>query len=104
MAKKSKSTQRRVQDIADELGQAAVRLREALDEARPATASELEAVRNDLKALTARVGKLEAGGASAAKRAPATKTTTRRAAAPRASATAASKVPAARAAAKKRSS
>ena len=103
MAKKSKSTQRRVQDIADELGQAAVRLREALDEARPATASELDAVRNDLKALTARVGKLEAAAAPA-KRAPATKTTVRRATTPRASGTAASKVPAARAAAKKRSS
>lgn len=99
MAKKSKSTQKRVQDIADELAQAAGRLREALDEVRPATTAELDIVRAEIKALASRVSKLEG---APAKRAPAAKTTTRRSTA--ASATAASRVPAARAAAKKRSS
>lgn len=105
MAKKPNSTQNRVQEIADELAQAAGRLREVLDEARPATNTDIQGVRAEIAALAKRVSALESKGAPA-RRAPAVKPTSpRRAAAakPRGAATAASKVPAARAAAQRAS-
>ena len=104
---KTKGTHERVQDIAEDLAHAAGRLRDALDEARPVIAGELDVVRNELAALTARVAALEAAGkrSTATKAATAVKPTTVRKPAtrrqPAATASASSKVPAARAAAKR---
>ncbi len=114
-ADQAEGTQRRVQEIADDLTQVAGRLREALDGARPVTATDFDAVRADIAALTARVGALETAAktpaprrasakAPAAKPAPARKAPGKPAQ-PKApasrSSTAASKVPAARAAARR---
>jgi polyhydroxyalkanoate synthesis regulator phasin len=49
----------RAQDLVDELAQAAGRVREALDDLRPPTSEEIRGLRADLRALEARVAKLE---------------------------------------------
>lgn len=53
------STQKRVQEIADDLASSVGRLRDVLDEARPVTGADLEALRADLAALSVRVEALE---------------------------------------------
>jgi polyhydroxyalkanoate synthesis regulator phasin len=52
-------TRERAADLADELAQAAGRIRGALDDVRPATADEVRALREQLRALEVRVAKLE---------------------------------------------
>lgn len=117
--------QERVQDVADELQQIASRLRDTLDDARPATAADVAALREELKSLGSRVAKLETPARKPAARKPAAakpaarkpaaakpaaakpaaaKPAARKPAARTTRATAASKVPAARAAAKRTSS
>ena len=49
----------RAQDLVDELAQAAGKVREALDDLRPAGAEEIRALRADLRALEERVAALE---------------------------------------------
>jgi polyhydroxyalkanoate synthesis regulator phasin len=117
-ADQAEGTQRRVQEIADELTSVAGRLREALDGARPVTATDLDALRADITGLTTRVAALEAAAAKpvpaarkpaarrpAAARSATAKPAARKPAAAKAagarSTTAASKVPAARAAARR---
>jgi len=53
-------TRERAQELADELAQAAGRIRGALDDLRPAAADEVRALRDELRALEVRVAKLEA--------------------------------------------
>jgi polyhydroxyalkanoate synthesis regulator phasin len=94
-------TQKRAQEIADELTHAVGRLRDALDDARPATATDLDALRAEIAALGERVGKLEAAAKPAPRR-PSAKAPAARKPAPRKPrSTPASHVPAARAAAKR---
>jgi gas vesicle protein len=50
----------RISDLLDELGSTAGRLRGAVDELRPASESELKALRAEVRALTERVAALEA--------------------------------------------
>jgi hypothetical protein len=88
--KKTKSPQKRLEDIADELTSAAGRLRDVFD-VRPASGTDIDALRAELAALARRVDALEKAAKPAPRRAPARK----------AASTAASKVPAARAAAKR---
>jgi polyhydroxyalkanoate synthesis regulator phasin len=52
-------TRERALDLADELAAAAGRIRGALDDLRPATADEVRALREQLRALEVRVAKLE---------------------------------------------
>jgi hypothetical protein len=54
-----KAAQERASDAADELQQVFTRLRDALDDVRPVTQADLEGLRKDLTALSARVSKLE---------------------------------------------
>ena len=49
----------RAQDLVDDLAQAAGRVRGALDDLRPPTAEEVRGLREELRALEARVAKLE---------------------------------------------
>jgi polyhydroxyalkanoate synthesis regulator phasin len=64
-------TRERAADLADELAQAAGRIRGALDDVRPATADEVRALREQLRALEVRVAKLEtAAGPGRRRRAP----------------------------------
>ena len=56
----------RAQDLVDELAQAAGRVREALDDLRPATSEEIRALRADLRRLEKRVSALEGKGRRAA--------------------------------------
>ena len=49
----------RAQDLVDDLADAAGRVREALDDLRPATSEDIRALRADLAALEKRVTKLE---------------------------------------------
>jgi polyhydroxyalkanoate synthesis regulator phasin len=49
----------RAQDLVDELAQAAGRVREALDDLRPASSDEIRGLRADLRALEKRVAALE---------------------------------------------
>jgi gas vesicle protein len=55
------SAQKRVQELADELAQAAGKVREALDDLRPPTADELRQLQRDVRALEERVSALEKG-------------------------------------------
>ena len=48
-----------MQDIADDLAQAAGKVREALDDLRPPTAEELRQLQRDVRALEKRVSALE---------------------------------------------
>lgn len=79
--KKPGTTQLRVQEIAEELTSAASRLREALDDARPASASEVEELRREVAALAKRVGALERAGKAKppSSRVPAARAAARRA-------------------------
>jgi polyhydroxyalkanoate synthesis regulator phasin len=52
-------TRERAQELADELANAAGRIRGALDDLRPAGADEVRALREELRALETRVAKLE---------------------------------------------
>src|SRR3954465_5684786 len=61
-------TRERAQDLADELVGARGRVIGALDELRPATADDMRAVREQLRALEARVTALEAAAAKPAPR------------------------------------
>jgi polyhydroxyalkanoate synthesis regulator phasin len=64
-------TRERAADLADELAQAAGRIRGALDDVRPATADEVRALREQLRALEVRVAKLEtAAGPGRRRRVP----------------------------------
>jgi polyhydroxyalkanoate synthesis regulator phasin len=49
----------RAQDLVDELAQAAGRVREALEDLRPASSEEIKGLRSDLRALEKRVAALE---------------------------------------------
>lgn len=55
-------TRDRAQELVDELGSAAGRMREVLDDLRPTTFDELRALRTEVEALRDRVAALEAGG------------------------------------------
>jgi len=81
----------RIGELLDELGNTAGRLRGAVDELRPASAEELKGLRADVRALTARVDKLEA---AAAKPKPARKPAAKRSAVSKPRKTAAAKPPA----------
>jgi polyhydroxyalkanoate synthesis regulator phasin len=59
--------QKRAQDLADELVTAAGRVRDALEDLRPPSPDDLEALRAQVEALEARVAALEAGAAPKAK-------------------------------------
>jgi polyhydroxyalkanoate synthesis regulator phasin len=117
-AGRAEVTGRRAQEIADELAGAVTRLRDVLDDARPVTAADLDALRaevasvaSDVAALGRRVTALEAEPqAPAAAKAPAAKRQAPRSAGPAGKpaakkpagrASAASRVPAARAAARR---
>ncbi|HEV2814377.1 MAG TPA: hypothetical protein VGW10_14070 [Solirubrobacteraceae bacterium] len=52
----------RAQDLVDELAQAAGKVREALDDLRPAGADEIRGLRAELRALEERVAALERKG------------------------------------------
>jgi hypothetical protein len=52
-------TRERAAELADELASAAGRIRGALDELRPASADEVRSLRRELRALEARVARLE---------------------------------------------
>ena len=52
----------RAQDLVDELAQAAGKVREALDDLRPAGADEIRSLRAELRALEERVAALERKG------------------------------------------
>lgn len=54
-----KVAQERAQEAADELQQVLTRLRDAIDDVRPVTQSDIEGLRRDITALSARVAKLE---------------------------------------------
>lgn len=58
-ASASAGARERVQDIADELAQAAGKVREALDDLRPPSAEELRQLQRDVRALEKRVAALE---------------------------------------------
>jgi polyhydroxyalkanoate synthesis regulator phasin len=60
----------RAQEIVDELGGAANRLRDALEDLRPPTADDIRALREEVKALAERVAALEEAKAAKPKRAP----------------------------------
>ncbi len=81
-----KAAQDRAQDAADELGQVFARLRDAIDDVRPVTQADLDALRSELKGLTARVAKLEKPARRSPGKATARKTTAARAATKRTSA------------------
>jgi polyhydroxyalkanoate synthesis regulator phasin len=74
----------RAQDLANELAQAAARVRGAIDELRPATADEVRALRDELRALERRVAVLEAAAPPPPAQSPKTPATPRKRA-PRAS-------------------
>ena len=59
----------RAQDLVDELAQAAGRVREALDDLRPASSEEIRGLRSDLRALEKRVAALEKKRTTSTKRA-----------------------------------
>ncbi len=84
-ADQAEGTQRRVQEIADELTSVAGRLREALEGARPVTGTDVDGLRGDLELLAKRVAALEKAGtakaAAPARRAPARKPAARKPAA-----------------------
>ncbi len=74
------STQRRAQQLADELSQAAGRFRDTLDDLRPPTGDDLRLLHERVAKLEARIAKLEGTGRAAptkrkppAKRKPAAK-------------------------------
>jgi polyhydroxyalkanoate synthesis regulator phasin len=54
-----KVAQERAQEAADELAQVFTRLRDAIDDVRPVTQADIDALRKDVSALSTRVGKLE---------------------------------------------
>jgi polyhydroxyalkanoate synthesis regulator phasin len=62
-------TRERAQDVVDELSGAAGRLRDVLEELRPAGTDEVRELRAEVKALAERVAKLEAAGPKRAPRA-----------------------------------
>jgi polyhydroxyalkanoate synthesis regulator phasin len=66
-------TRERAQEIVDELTGAAGRLRDALDDLRPPTGDDVRELREEVRALAARVAALEE--AQSAKRARAPRTT-----------------------------
>lgn len=101
-AEQAEGTQRRVQELADELTTVVGRLRDGLDSARPVTGADLDAVRADIADLADRVAALEAAAKPAgrpAARKPGAKAPAKKPAKPRPTAT--SRVPAARAAARR---
>jgi polyhydroxyalkanoate synthesis regulator phasin len=114
-AGRAEVTGRRAQEIADELAGAVTRLRDVLDDARPVTAADLDALRaevasvaSDVAALGQRVTALEAepqapAAAKAKRQAPRSAGPAGKPAAkkPAGRASAASRVPAARAAARR---
>jgi cytochrome c556 len=55
----AQSTRGRAQDLFDEMGRAAGRVRGALDDLRPVSADEVRALRRELQALSERVAALE---------------------------------------------
>ena len=65
------STQRRAQQLADDLTSAANRFRDVLEDMRPAGGDELKLLRERVAKLEERVAKLETKGRAPAKRAPA---------------------------------
>ncbi len=102
-AEQAEGTQRRVQELADELTSVVGRLREGLDSARPVTGGDLDDLRAEITAVSKRVAALEktATGSRPAARKPQS-TAAKAAKKPAKSrATASSKVPAARAAARR---
>jgi class 3 adenylate cyclase len=68
----------RIGELLDELGNTAGRLRGAVDELRPASAEEVRTLRADVRALTARVDKLEAAAKPKPARKPAAKPAAKR--------------------------
>jgi polyhydroxyalkanoate synthesis regulator phasin len=76
-------TRERAQQLADELVHAAGRFRETLEELRPAGADELNALRERVAVLEARVAKLEAARTTTRRRTtPAKRSTAKRPATP----------------------
>jgi polyhydroxyalkanoate synthesis regulator phasin len=61
-------TRERAQQIADDLVSVATRVRETLEDLRPAGSEELRTLRERVAALEARVAKLERAGAAARRR------------------------------------
>lgn len=55
----AQTTRGRAQDLVDEMGRAAGRVRGALDELRPPTAEEVRALRREVRALSERIADLE---------------------------------------------
>lgn len=63
-------TRERAQEIADELAAAAVRVRDALDDLRPAGSDDLRELTARVSSLEAKVAALESGAAQPARRTP----------------------------------
>lgn len=63
-------TRERAQEMADELAAAAVRVREVLDELRPAGSDDLRELTARVRSLEAKVAALETGAAQPARRTP----------------------------------
>jgi translation initiation factor IF-2 len=70
---KAQIPRERIADLLDELGSTAGRLRGAVDELRPATESDLKALRAEVRELAQRVKALEAKPKPAPRRKPAAK-------------------------------
>jgi polyhydroxyalkanoate synthesis regulator phasin len=67
-------TRERAQDLVDELSGAAGRLRDVLEELRPAGTDDVRDLRAEVEALAERVAKLEAAAKARPKRAPRART------------------------------
>jgi ABC-type transporter Mla subunit MlaD len=67
-------TRERAQDIVEELSGAAGRLRDVLEELRPAAGDDVRELRDEIRALAARVARLEATLTEKPKRAPRART------------------------------
>ena len=67
-------TRERAQDIVEELSGAAGRLRDVLEDMRPAGTDDVRELRAEVKALAERVARLEAASAEKPKRAPRART------------------------------
>ena len=67
-------TRERAQDIVEELSGAAGRLRDVLEDMRPAGTDDVRELRAEVKALAERVARLEAAAAEKPKRAPRART------------------------------
>ena len=65
-------TRERAQEIVDELSGAAGRLRDVLDDLRPPTGDDVRELREEMRALAARVAALEEAASAKPKRAPRT--------------------------------